>query len=40
MYEDAPPIWEELYEASELDDDYYNTLFEEIKYTWTKESKE
>jgi len=40
MYEDTPPIWEELYEASELDDDYYNTLFEEIKYTWTKESKE
>jgi len=39
-YKDAPPIWEELYESSELNDNYYNTLFEEIKHIWTEETGE
>lgn len=36
----APTLWEELYEASEPTNDYYNTLFEGIKHVWSKEAEE
>jgi len=40
LSERTPYTWDDLKESLELDEDYYNTLFEGIKEMWTEDLKE
>ena len=40
LKKNTPYTWDDLNESLELDENYYNTLFEGIKNMWTKETKE
>ena len=40
LLERAPYIWDDLQESLELDEEFYDTLFEGVQELWTKELKE
>ena len=40
LLERVPHIWDDLQESLELNEDFYDTLFEGIQELWTKELKE